>query len=408
MSIRFHIICSVGIVPLVAALSLIPVDGRGQAAVAPPAKDPGVAVQAAAREAGSSNAVPAPAKTGGGVSVDAYSKLIQENLDLRNKLDQAAQDCNVLKRQNASLSLLAESLEQKRQNLIASLKEAKPADESQAEIAKLREDKGRLETELAAAKKRAEERAAAVAEAKPAAPSGTPVEGSDLYRKLEKENAELRGQMARLQEAEQELARAKVQMEGKGVQLEGDVGRMSGEKAELAASVSELGRAREQDRKDMVTLARVAKRYQTEAERLKVNLSRAEERLQKAESDLKALSGVVRNEGLGSLPSSMQGKFGMAAADAQQKRDALYNKGIALAKEGRYARAEKAYLLALQLDPQDAAVHYNLGVLYETHLKSPRNALDQYRAYVRLNPHAADADIVRGWIVELEMGSPRR
>lgn len=74
--------------------------------------------------------------------------------------------------------------------------------------------------------------------------------------------------------------------------------------------------------------------------------------------------------------------------------------GILYRERGDYVRAEQAYRRALELKPDDAAAHLNLGILYELYLKRPSEALAQYREYQRV---ASNGNLMVGvWIHELE------
>ncbi len=74
--------------------------------------------------------------------------------------------------------------------------------------------------------------------------------------------------------------------------------------------------------------------------------------------------------------------------------------GILYRESGDYAHAEQAYRKAIELKPEDAAAHLNLGILYEIYLKRPAEALAQYREYQRI---AGQKNLMVGiWIRQLE------
>ena len=69
-------------------------------------------------------------------------------------------------------------------------------------------------------------------------------------------------------------------------------------------------------------------------------------------------------------------------------------------ENGDYRRAEQAYRQALGVQPDYAAAHLNIGILYDVYLKRPQDALLQYREYLR---SAGKEDLlVSAWIRELE------
>jgi len=84
--------------------------------------------------------------------------------------------------------------------------------------------------------------------------------------------------------------------------------------------------------------------------------------------------------------------------------EAEYNLGVAYRAAGQFKKAEEAYLKALALNDQFADAHYNLGILYDLYLAQPANALEQYRAYLKLN--GANSQDVARWVSVLERVVP--
>jgi tetratricopeptide (TPR) repeat protein len=75
--------------------------------------------------------------------------------------------------------------------------------------------------------------------------------------------------------------------------------------------------------------------------------------------------------------------------------------GILYRESGDYARAEQAYRKAIEVKPDDAAAHFNLGILYDAYLGRPAEALAQYREYQRV---AGTGNLMVGvWIRQLEL-----
>ncbi|MEO0250411.1 MAG: tetratricopeptide repeat protein [candidate division WOR-3 bacterium] len=334
---------------------------------------------------------------GSGVTIEAYEKLVRENLQLRSRLDQELRANDALKRENAALVIKAEELEQKRQNLAASLKDLKAPEELQKELDRLREEKTQLEAEAAKLKQDLDSVQAAAA-----APAGAAVsKGSDLLRRLEKENAELRNHIARMQQAEREATKAKEQIADKGARLETDMERIVREKREMEQEVAELKIAEQKKLEAMRVLAKQASRYKADADRLRAQQGKLRDISVKPVGRSDGRHAVLGTEAPAQAVSQSEARPALSD-DTRAKRDALVNKAVEFTRQGRYTDAERAYLLALRLDQADADAHYNLGVLYSDYLRNPREAVAHYRAYLDLNPSASDADLVRGWIFDLE------
>ncbi len=89
-------------------------------------------------------------------------------------------------------------------------------------------------------------------------------------------------------------------------------------------------------------------------------------------------------------------------ANRREREEMLYNIGCVYSENEEYLRAESAFLKALDINPNDAAVHYNLGILYDEHLKMPRKAIIHYKEFLRLAPKDPAADKVYEWMSALE------
>ena len=138
----------------------------------------------------------APIPTGpadGEPAAGEYESLVRENLELRAELGRVTGQFHGLKQDNAALQLQVRDLEQKRAGLAAALQEMRTPDEVAAELQRLR-----------AANREREERAArlSVNLQETATNASLPTiflpPGSGLFKQLEKENMELRTQVAAL------------------------------------------------------------------------------------------------------------------------------------------------------------------------------------------------------------------
>jgi chromosome segregation ATPase len=239
------------------------------------------------------------------------------------------------------------------------------------------------------------------------------VRDSDLFKELEQINTILREKMLEVEADRQRLAKL---AEGAG-KMEAEHARTiathTARLAEMDAALTEA-KEREDEYKELIErlvpkvetlekqVTELAQERQDLANRLllrdedlqalKVELERREHRLAKAErvADVleKARTEVLR-------------------AGDREKLNMHYNMASVYAREGKFTEAENEYLQALRIDPTDADVHYNLGILYDDEMKQSEKAMVHYRRYLQLNPHGLDADRVRTWLRKLEMQAPR-
>ncbi|MDA1044121.1 MAG: tetratricopeptide repeat protein [Verrucomicrobia bacterium] len=90
-----------------------------------------------------------------------------------------------------------------------------------------------------------------------------------------------------------------------------------------------------------------------------------------------------------------------AAQEIRHRRDlqfSHYNMGCVYKASRKYDRAEKEFLAALEIAPDDPATHYNLGILYDDDLGKKDAARKHYKRFIALAPNDADVSKVREWL----------
>jgi tetratricopeptide (TPR) repeat protein len=79
-----------------------------------------------------------------------------------------------------------------------------------------------------------------------------------------------------------------------------------------------------------------------------------------------------------------------------------YNLGVMSAQQGEYAKAVSEFEKVLQLKPDDAETHYNLGVIFSEHLNDRKKAVAHFKRYLALAPDDPDAERVRRFMLTWE------
>jgi len=192
-----------------------------------------------------------------------------------------------------------------------------------------------------------------------------------------KQDAELRRAKEVQQDLKAKLVEAEAGRKERTRSIEGVLKQIPNLERQLASLRSEI------ERKDIALDAR-----EREFEAMKLELQRREHRLIQAEKMTSLLENARRD---------------VKQLNTGQQRDMHYNMALVYAKEGKYREAENEYLHSLRLDPTDAEAHYNLGILLDDELNDKSRAAMHYKKYLQLNPHGADAEAVRGWLLQLEM-----
>jgi tetratricopeptide (TPR) repeat protein len=366
---------------------------------------------------------PAVVAAPAGVDASAYNELLRENLALRRKLTDAGTSESYVVRENQRLTADIKSMEAQMSKLAASLQDLRQKEpagtntkEMEARLASVEAERERLRESLsvlsreAEARKRASESAPIPAAPPTRPPPGSQVEpGSDLFRRLEKENMELHENLTKLEgehkrtvEEQEKIARDEARTKEAVVELST---RERILREELAAAAAEA-KEREKKNKDLMQrlprmetdLAALAKDVEAKAaalaernrqvETLKEELRRREQRL----------TGVERTAAV-----MEQAKREVERTAEREKRDMHYNMGAMYARDGKFRNAEQEYLKALQIDPADPDTHYNLGILYDENLGEKSKAAMHYRRFLLLRPHGPDADTVKGWLMAIEI-----
>lgn len=333
----------------------------------------------------------------------SYQALVRENLQLRGDIEQVARQLRDLKQDNAALQLQVRDLEQKRAVLAAVLREVRTPDEVAAELTRLRAAK--FDSEVQIAKLMQELRSGP---ASPIQPS-TPQPGSDLYKRIEKENMEFRARVADLTDKLGKETAARTNAEANARQV-----------TDLA---QQLAKTQDDARKATESLKSAETRQKAELDQLKRQLREAREDATRLRSEAAAAALAERKASRAAVPAVTNEKRVGASvfvapsvtprtaktivpggATRAEEAQAHYTSALQHARAGKYRDAERMYLKALNADSSNAAIHYNLGILYQQSLYDPGKAAFHYQKYLDLKPDARDADTVRGWLMELQMG----
>lgn len=116
---------------------------------------------------------------------------------------------------------------------------------------------------------------------------------------------------------------------------------------------------------------------------LRLELVQRDLELAKAHKEIERLKDIVRR---------------IQEASRRESVVLHYNKAGVYRASMMYKKAEEEYLAALAIDPNDAAVHYNLAILYDDNLKDKKKAKIHYERFLALAPDDEDVPKVREWL----------
>ncbi len=331
------------------------------------------------------------------IDAATYQRVVEENLDLRKEQARIETETGLLRRKNATLLLDIQDLERKRDQLTALVAQLKTPDELASQMARLHAEKVVLVREIEHL------RESITANATPTTNQPTavaaPARESDLFRKLERENADLRGELAKARAMGMNESVAKEITEKSEMALKGEVSQLAAQYKEVSTALGAIRRREAALTKAMEKQAK--KTFDAEKALRKAHEAQAQKDEEAEAAKEKAQKAEVALERL-------KAKTSASASSATQQVDSAATVLVLLADgqkkllSGRVTDAEKLYLLAFKQEPKNAVISYNLGVLYGDYLKDYAKALIYYRNYLELAPTAADASIVRSWLIDMK------
>jgi len=317
------------------------------------------------------------------IDAQTFQRIVNENLELRKEQTRLETEAGMLRQKNAALLVDIQDLERRKNQFALLMSQLKTPEESKEEIARLQSEKQALLREIERVRRMMADMAPPPSTTSSAPRPG---EGSDLFKKIEKENFDLRLDLSKLRESLQKETGAKDLLARSEVSLKAEIIRLSQQKQTLSAELDGAQHREAGLRKSLEEQAKKAFKADKAAAGIKEQLE-----MQKR----KEAAALLPPKGASTENSKQVGLTELSAEDLM----GVARRSLAEKKAGD---AEDAYLKALKLDPKNPQISYNLGVLYGDYLNDPRKAAKFYRQYLKLSPRAADAPTVRAWIIELD------
>lgn len=330
-----------------------------------------------------------------------YESIVKENLALRSELTRLLKMNIELKQAQSDFDARLAEGEKQRAALLASMKEIKTPNEMYAELAKVKGEKSLLEKEIERLKQ-------SVATNPPPAPLSPPrpepLPGSDLFKRIERENMELRAELVTVKNAQRQAEESRRKVEAEDQAKRGRLEQTLQEKSALAGKLDQLQDGQVQSERQVETLTKKSKNLQEENRTLVTRIAELEKEIRQLRADRAKTSSAASTGAGAPTPGQARTNGPPVTVEPVAQFTSTAAAGLRLAQQGKYREAEKMFLKALSENPADATIHFNLGLLYDQGLNSPAKALLHYKRYLELQPNAADAGQVRAWVLELEMG----
>lgn len=325
-----------------------------------------------------------------------YQRVVEENLDLRKEQARIETEASALRRKNANLLLDIQDLERKRDQLTALVAQLKTPDELAFQMARLNAEKVVLIREIERLRESLAVSASPVTNMLPAV--AAPASNSDLFRKLEQENADLRQEMAKARAMGMNEAVAKEIAQKGEITLKSEAARRDSQYRSATEELEALRRHEAALKKALEAQAKKAFDADAALKKTRESLAFKEDEAAAAREKAHDAEGALRK--LQAKAASSERSVIQKAESAAQV-PALLAAGQKSLVAGKFKEAEKIYLEAFKREPANAVISYNLGVIYGDYLKDYPSAIKYYRNYLALVPKAADANLVRAWLIDL-------
>jgi tetratricopeptide (TPR) repeat protein len=230
----------------------------------------------------------------------------------------------------------------------------------------------------------------------------------------ERDKQDLKEQNANLRKRLDEVGAAKDQLERERTQLLQAIGELRDK-----SLVNKLELTNAAFKKENAELANKLSLSQQETVRFKDSLAKAKADLDKYGKEIKDLKDKVeilnkdyaaalnKNRALEQKVTVVPAKFAEIARQnkvlIRQTANMHYNLGVFYSKQKEYTRAIAEFEKALELTPDDAYIHFNLGYIFAEYLLDRAKAVDHFRQYLRLvKKDDKDIDWVRKYILTWE------
>ncbi len=274
---------------------------------------------------------------------------------------------------------------------------------------KLKEDNAKLQLEL---QRVAQEKDAAAAQVRGLLPDRQRV------HELEDSLAKIKKDMDALTQEKQEFFERSLLLKGKVKDLETIQKQSIKEREQLKQDITKerdksgiksLERENNSLKKENNDLASTLGRIRSENDKLKQSNSQLKEDLDAANEKLVKFNkdyseAVKKNIALEHRVAETPGKFAEIARQnkvlIRQTANMHYNLGVFYTKEKEYSRAAAEFEKSIELTPDDAYSHFNLGYIYAEYLVDRQKAIDHFRQYLRLaKKDDKDVDWVKNYII---------
>jgi tetratricopeptide (TPR) repeat protein len=296
-----------------------------------------------------------------------YQKLEKENQDLKKKYEELELDRNNVLSQTKNL------LQEKAQwsEMEVQLENLKKANKSfMAQKDKLLQDNERLKAEVAAV-----------------------IQNFDALKQSYQEMLEKQDAIDKENTSLRTLLTQQVQSSPEFQVLDREAKRLREDNAQLGETISvmesKLRKALERIKKDqtremsMIIQIRGQKQLLDEIQLQNTTLSKTNTEL---------------NELINQAPEKIRLMAAQNKSLLKETAEMHYNMAVFFTQGQKYKEAEREYVRALEFDPNNLKIHYNLGYLYAEEMDKHDKAMYHLEKYLQIDPNSKESEAIRSYI----------
>ena len=215
--------------------------------------------------------------------------------------------------------------------------------------------------------------------------------------KLQKKIQSFQTEIAQLREAQAQIAKerddlkstiAKMKKDPLAMRLQKENSALQTEKSRLSSTLAKVKKDAEQ-----LTLQRT--KVETENSRLRSDLTQF-----KANYEDAVAKNNLLEQKIGDLPKKFSELARQNAVLLKQTSEMHYNLGVFYTQNKKYDRAAAEFAKAIEINPDDAYAHFNIGYIYAEYLLNRKKAIEHFQQYLRLaSSDDKDVEWVKKYIV---------
>ena len=118
----------------------------------------------------------------------------------------------------------------------------------------------------------------------------------------------------------------------------------------------------------------------------------------RAQNEALSKANVQLNELINQAPGRIKDMAAQNQTLLRETAEMHYNMAVFFTENKQFTQAEREYLRALDFDPNNIKVHYNLGYLYAEEMENHDKAMYHLEKYLQIAPNSKESEAIRTYI----------